>query len=423
MLCVGKIVYGKTMVKKKEKNNFKTLCLLILVLIIALLIYIGTMLLGCYRDVTELENNFYNNVKATSDFHNSSGRLSSFAGQFAMTKQPQFMDMYFEELDSKNREDAVHTLKNADEGLHASKASELCVKLMDTEFHVMKLVVLSTGIDENTVRSEISGYILPPDEQHMDPIEMLNRARSLINGNEYLILKSDADKEIGLIVGILVEQANEDIKEEHDDLTFFILSEIALGVTLVVFFALIFLHNSRTVDKPLAELRECAAKGSLANEEKGDLTGQALARAYNRNITEIKQLRKKVNLYQNAILMDAVSVANINMTTGEFVDISMENEEAFLSKFMKQIGVELPCDYMEYLKKALPYIAEENQEEFAQASPDTLISLYANGQKYYSGNVMFILEDKDYFFKVDSIMSKDPVSSEIMSMLIFRKIK
>lgn len=411
--------------EKYQKNKFRFICLVVLVVLTCCMTFTGAMLIGSYHKAVDYEVGFYERIKANSDIHTSTGKLNDFAANYVKSLDSRFVDMYFEELDSRQREEALLLLKNNDEGLHIAKAADLYYQQMDIELHAMRLIAAATGYIEQATKEELKGYILTPDELHLCSEEMIAKARDMLGSAEYLLFRNQADKEIGLMVGIEVEDANVELKAIHTKVTVYIVIEIGIAVMLLVFFVLTFVHNRLYMELPLEKLYQSALVGNLSttgHKKSKTALCNKLIEIYNRDIKELKILRNKVNLLQKANLIDACAAVRVDVTNGIVEKVLLEDERGFASMILKRAGIELPCSFDEYIAKVLPYVDEADRDSFSKMGVGGILSVYAAGREVISENISFVIDGEKYPIRFSTLMRWDPDTEGVIAFLIIRHL-
>lgn len=109
---------------------------------------------------------------------------------YVITKDPEYMDRYFTEVQvTRRRERALTQLQESYDGEEAygylEQALERSNHLMEQELYAMKLILTAEGQDSSDLPQQLLEIKLEAEDQALGEEEMLRKAQTLVFGEEY----------------------------------------------------------------------------------------------------------------------------------------------------------------------------------------------------------------------------------------------
>lgn len=144
-----------------------------------------------------------------------SDNLTNSARCYVVTGDPSYREAYFNEVHNlQNRDTSLSLLDNiSDRDLicqYLNMAMASSRRLMDTDFHAMRLVTLDSDLKSSELAPEIRAYSLPAAELRMTPAERKKKAWNMLFCADYNQAKNKiydcTDKALNRAVGILVRR-------------------------------------------------------------------------------------------------------------------------------------------------------------------------------------------------------------------------
>ena len=123
-------------------------------------------------------------------FREGSDRLTLEVTQYVLFEDSRYMRAYFHEADvTRSREHALEALKGVPGAEQLAEALDRgmdeSVRLMETEFHAMRLTAAASGVDEAALPEKLRNWKLTDEERAMDADAKRKLAGRLIFGKEY----------------------------------------------------------------------------------------------------------------------------------------------------------------------------------------------------------------------------------------------
>ncbi|MBQ7637171.1 MAG: GGDEF domain-containing protein [Lachnospiraceae bacterium] len=233
------------------------------------------------------------NLKEGSDY------LTEQVRQYAITGNRAYMENYFYEADVRRRRDtAVEEMINDIQVGTATvdalrRALAESNRLMDTEFHSMKLVAYAYAMAETDMPVKVEEWKLTENELEMSKTELIAEARKLVFDADYASAKESITKDLSEAMG-----AVESGMKEHMDSSAKLL-EGTLVVQLLLTLALIFLSAGAVagliifVIAPLDRYDENIINGEPL-EMAGSVEFRKLAETYNTILAQNRESRKRL---------------------------------------------------------------------------------------------------------------------------------
>ncbi|MBR0458546.1 MAG: hypothetical protein IJJ26_04875 [Victivallales bacterium] len=123
-----------------------------------------------------------------------SDNLTFAVRRFSVNAAMEELDAYFHEVNvAKNREDALALLDSLPNGAKVKKeldeAMDYSQRLMDIEYHAMRLLVKPEMLSRSDFPAVVRDYPLSEEELAMSPEERSQKARDLLFGSRYEFFK------------------------------------------------------------------------------------------------------------------------------------------------------------------------------------------------------------------------------------------
>ena len=152
------------------------------------IIYSTFRLANAFRRVTDASRKYSELQKAAHELMNASDYLTEQVQRFTIDGDVRFMNQYFAEaFESKRREEAIAKMAKNDSADSAlaklSAAMNSSVKLMDTEYYAMKLVIDAKGITDYP--DILKGIVLNEEDNALSPDDKIRRATEIVLNDEY----------------------------------------------------------------------------------------------------------------------------------------------------------------------------------------------------------------------------------------------
>lgn len=160
--------------------------------------------------------------KCATSLGRSSDYLTGQVRLFVVRQDPQNMWNYFEEVESKNRENMVEKLGflygDTDAG------TVLCLKgalrrshaLEELEVHAMRLMAYVSGFPEEELPEAVALWELTEEEQQLGEEELFDRALDLVYGEEYVQAKKEITDHISGTLDLITDRL-EKAQESSED--------------------------------------------------------------------------------------------------------------------------------------------------------------------------------------------------------------
>lgn len=271
--------------------KISTLCVWMLSLGFIFFIFSIIGIVMCtYRYKNLIKNTDYcimaqTDIKKISVFSNY---LTDQARQFVVTRDINYVNNYFNELNMQNtKSDIIGNLrkyiKTPDNALIIliEKAFADSDDLRNMELHAMKLVALFKGYSTSILPDELNNYPLSEKEVNDDKSEMLDNAYNLIFSQNYSDTKNMIDKNIGFAANHLY---NETKNEQNESIIFFrnaLVNQIIAIAILLIILIISFLLITIFILHPLNVFLSCI-KREIPLAVIGTYEFRHLARTYNK---------------------------------------------------------------------------------------------------------------------------------------------
>ena len=272
-------------------------------LVMIILIFSGTVVIATFRlmdtflDITAAARQNSELQKAAHELMNASDYLTEQVQRFTVSGDVRFMDRYFiEAFESKRREEAIAKM-DADSRTdaafaHLQGAMDNSVKLMDTEYYAMRLVIEAQGI---TDYSEVLESVeLTAGDMALSSEEKMSRATELVHNDDYYEqkdkIRSDMQEsldEVDNLARNIVENEQESLEREIG------IVRVAIVIQALLIFFLIWLTTRLAINPVLNAVEQIKADQPVP--EIGSNEFRYLASAYNKMYEKNKSSLESLN--------------------------------------------------------------------------------------------------------------------------------
>lgn len=240
---------------------------------------------------------------------------------YAVNMEPSYMEAYFEECESKRRENALANLEQMPVAQKAYSCVEtaqlLSNELTHTEFYSMKLISVANGYADSTLPEAIRDITLSEEDAALDSDAQIALARDLVFNNDYQDTKKTIEDNMTLFSAIILSSTKEEQQNNSATLDSTITRQYLCITALFVMNIIIFILIILLVIRPLKKYMNCIKNGKLF-EIIGAYEFKYLALTYN-NMYEL--YRTKLEQLKHRAEHD--SLTNI-MNRGAFYEITSQ---------------------------------------------------------------------------------------------------
>lgn len=139
-----------------------------------------------YGEVTKRQDIYERCVSNTLILREVSDNLTVQSMRFVYTGNPDYVQAYFEGVQSERREQALTGMEATREDLEIlSMAMQHASDMMDMEVHAMKLVILAKELDASAFPESVINYSLPAEEISLTKEEQYELAFNMVMGKDY----------------------------------------------------------------------------------------------------------------------------------------------------------------------------------------------------------------------------------------------
>ena len=359
-----------------------------------------------YTTLEQASDNYIHCESAASEMKAGSNYLTIQVRTFVVTQDLDYLDNYFWEADeNRRRERSVETLEELQENESANLKMALSdsVELMDLEYYAMKLVVEAKGYDNAKIHEHLDKIVLSPKDAVLSPDAKIERATSLVFGNEYMDYVSRIEGDVAKCKEDLIAGINAVQSESRDTLHALLLKQQVLSVALFAIFIAMtvsivvlvlwplraFGNHIRNNDSLPAtgadELRRMADAYNLMYEEnmknhdilRKKAEHDHLTGLYNRSVFE-RLLELHANEHYALMLVDADHFKEVNDSLGHDVGDAILQKVARLlnnafrtSDYPCRIGGDEFAVFMSDIDEELGYVVETKARRLLEGLLDT----------------------------------------------------
>lgn len=215
-----------------------------------------------------------------------------------MTGQEKYMDLYFQEANhTMRREKALADLKKYFGGTDTFKALKAAlnssVKLMNTEYYSMRLVLEAKGVKKEKWPQEIKNTVLSQTDSSLTAEKKMEKAQSMVCDERYQGKRTEIINEVTKSMNLLIKQThNDQSKANHMFLDMY----RKLVIDVMVFVLLIFINYfmvKKLIVSPLLKYNESVKLGETLPVI-GAVELQNLTETYNTVYEENKESQKLI---------------------------------------------------------------------------------------------------------------------------------
>ncbi len=235
--------------------------------------------------------------QAAADLQDGSDNLTEQVRLYAMTGRSEYMDRYFQEVDSNRRETAVANLKQDFEGTQTFIALENALsyskELMDTEYYAMRLISEAKNVDEIIWPEEIAAVQLSAEDAALTADGKLQKAQQLVSNNAYELARAQINRQVQECVDSMLDQTHN--KQNRASTVFTdMYHKLEAGIAiLVVLMLMLCIMVRRLIVVPLMKCEE-----SIQNNTTFPVVGademQMLAETYNEMYLSNKEAQELI---------------------------------------------------------------------------------------------------------------------------------
>ena len=235
--------------------------------------------------------------KAAKQLQNGSTYLTAQVRMYAITRERKYMDLYFEEVNSHHRENAVESLQQYFDGTEMfnslEEAMEYSSELMNTEYYSMRLVSEALSVPEDTWPEEIKNVQLSEEDANLGRDGKLIRAGNMVCDNKYEDMRTRIMTDISNCTDGLINQTRD--RQGRATVIFsdmYLKLEIGIVIMLVIM-VFICLMLRFLIVRPLVSYNESIKRGEIFPVI-GAAELQNLANTYNRVYLENQETQKLI---------------------------------------------------------------------------------------------------------------------------------
>lgn len=268
-------------------KNIARVCISICAVLL-IVTYIGIFQVDkSYQGLVQTTNNCVEGQKCAVSLEHSSDYLTDEVRMYVMGLDAEHMYLYFEEIDSKNREMMVQRLeeiygetdaeavKQLKEALRESKALE------ELEVHAMCLTSYRLNLNKSDLPGAVADWEMTQEELEMTDKELRDAAYELVYGSEYLESKTRIKRSTADTFDILTENMEGRQKESGEKLEKTLAAQRVYTFLMIVLVGVVFWLIGILIVYPVTE----HVRSIQSNKPWKDIGGyemRYLANIYNR---------------------------------------------------------------------------------------------------------------------------------------------
>ncbi len=261
--------------------------LLVLTIVFTTLSFVGMQRVSVrYRQMLASSVDYGAARDSVDELSAGSDYLTEQVRQYVITGNRQYMDNYFYEADVRRRRDfAVETIINdmeIGEGTIEALTAALdeSNRLMELEYHAMKLVSYVDGLDENTLHEKVRGWKMTNEELSMNDIELTRLAGTIVFGDEYVAAKDRINYDLDLAVAEVENRISTNMNASAAELRKTLSIQVVITVLLMLLMIVSVVILIVGVVRPLS-IYDHNIKAGEPLEIKGPFEFRRLAKTYN----------------------------------------------------------------------------------------------------------------------------------------------
>lgn len=284
--------------KKIKIQKVSSLSIWISMVMVFLFLFIFIWSWKQFRAVCSATEQYISCEKAAKQLQDGSDYLTEQVRLFVMTGQEKYMDLYFQEANhTMRREKALADLKKYFGGTDTFKALKAAlnssVKLMNTEYYSMRLVLEAKGVKKEKWPQEIKNLVLSQTDSSLTAEKKMEKAQSMVCDERYQGKRTEIINEVTKSMNLLIKQTyNDQSKANHMFLDMY----RKLVIDVMVFVLLIFINYlmvKKLIVSQLLKYNESVKLGETLPVI-GAVELQNLAETYNTVYEENKESQKLI---------------------------------------------------------------------------------------------------------------------------------
>ena len=235
--------------------------------------------------------------QAATDLQDGSDNLTEQVRLYAMTGRTEYMNRYFQEVNSDRRETAVENLRQDFDGTDTFTALENALsyskKLMDTEYYAMRLISEAKNVDKVIWPDEITAVQLSAEDDALTADQKLQKAQQLVSDNAYEMARMQINTQIESSTNSMLDQTHN--KQNHASTVFTdMYHKLEVGIAvLVILMLMLCMMVRRLIVVPLMKCEQ-----SIQNNTTFPVIGademQMLAETYNEMYLSNKEAQELI---------------------------------------------------------------------------------------------------------------------------------
>lgn len=234
-----------------------------------------------------------------ADMSRGSDYLTEQARLYAITKDYNYADAYFQEVDITQRRDKAlleieHRLQGKDpDAFRLSKeALELSNELMELEIHSMKLAALSVGEALDSLPAQVQDYPLTDAELQYTSQEKSEAASQLVFGQEYRAMKQQIDERLTSVTQSVTSICELDLEKSEKSMKNALTRQSIYTILVVMLVIFSYIMIAVLILRPIRIYVNCIKNNNFL-EITGAYEFKYLAATYN-NIFEMSMEQQNV---------------------------------------------------------------------------------------------------------------------------------
>lgn len=234
-----------------------------------------------------------------ADMSRGSDYLTEQARLYAITKDYNYADAYFQEVGITQRRDKAlleieHRLQGKDpDAFRLSKeALELSNELMELEIHSMKLVALSVGEALDSLPAQVQDYPLTDAELQYTSQEKSEAASQLVFGQEYRAMKQQIDERLTSVTQSVTSICELDLEKSEKSMKNALTRQSIYTILVVMLVIFSYIMIAVLILRPIRIYVNCIKNNNFL-EITGAYEFKYLAATYN-NIFEMSMAQQNV---------------------------------------------------------------------------------------------------------------------------------
>lgn len=262
------------------------------ILMAAWFLYTNYKLQSEYDHLEEAQELYAECEQYAQVLQDSTDTLKQQVQYFSETGEKIYMTLYFKEALSGNRELAIEELQATDrEKAVLSQAKDESDKVMQMEYHIIRLVATANGITGVETTDEYEEYTLPEDERLISPSRKAEIARSIAFSSEYLTYLGDVSSHIKTFSKMVLERRQQEVESYSEKVSLYIWHQhILIAVLVLVVLGVVLMYYAH-VAVVIRHYLQCIVDNRLLKAS-GVRELRYLAEAYNKN-AEKKQEQER----------------------------------------------------------------------------------------------------------------------------------